>query len=169
MFYNRKKNCFPPRKGHFLFVFECLPLFLLSLFWPPPFQFVLQFLPCLSLVFILPSCFFCFILVPCFFFGFFMIRTTSKYSIAISLHQSLVLISCLVFLIFWRCSFHETQGMKQGKKDDLDGQNRQSPVFSKRKQLSQTIPQFHVERRLNERTPIARFESLPNERRVCED
>ena len=26
----------PPRKGDFLFIFECLPLFLLCLFWPPP-------------------------------------------------------------------------------------------------------------------------------------
>ena len=31
-----EKTCFPPRKGHFLFIFECLPLFILSLFWPPP-------------------------------------------------------------------------------------------------------------------------------------
>ena len=37
------------------------------------------------------------------------------------------------------------------------------------RQLSQAIPPFHVERMLNERTPIARFESQHNERRVCED
>ena len=47
--------------------------------------------------------------------------------------------------------------------------NRQSLVFSERGQLSQAIPQFHVERMLNERTPIARFESQHNERRACED
>ena len=44
--------------------------------------------------------------------------------------------------------------------------NRQSLAFSERGQLSQVIPQFHVERRLNEWT---RFESQHNERKVCED
>ena len=47
--------------------------------------------------------------------------------------------------------------------------NRQSLAFSERGQLSQAILQFHVERMLNEWTPIARFESKHNERRVCED
>ena len=47
--------------------------------------------------------------------------------------------------------------------------NRQAPAFSKRGQLSQAIPQFHVERMLNEWTPIARFEWWHNERKVCED
>ena len=41
-------------------------------------------------------------------------------------------------------------------KTTLDGQNRQSLVFSERGQLSQAIPQFHVERILHQRTPIAR-------------
>ena len=47
--------------------------------------------------------------------------------------------------------------------------NRQSLVFSERGQLSQAIPQFHVERMLNVWAPIARFEPQHNERRVCED
>ena len=47
--------------------------------------------------------------------------------------------------------------------------NRQSLAFSERGQLSQAIPQFHVERMLNEWTPIAPFESRHNERRACED
>ena len=47
--------------------------------------------------------------------------------------------------------------------------NRQSLAFSERSQLSQAIPQLHVERMLNEWTPIARFESQHSERRVCED
>ena len=47
--------------------------------------------------------------------------------------------------------------------------NRQSLAFSERGQLSQAIPQFHVERMLNKRTPIARSESRHNEHRVCED
>ena len=47
--------------------------------------------------------------------------------------------------------------------------NRQSLAFSERNQLSQAIPQFHVERMLHEWTPIARFESQCNERRVYED
>ena len=47
--------------------------------------------------------------------------------------------------------------------------NRQSLAFSERNQLSQAILQSHVERMLNEETPIARFESQHHERRVCED
>ena len=47
--------------------------------------------------------------------------------------------------------------------------NRQSLTFSERGQLSQAILQFHVERMLNEWTPIARFESQHNERKVGED
>ena len=44
--------------------------------------------------------------------------------------------------------------------------NRQSLVFSDRNQLSQAIPQFHVERVLHQRTPIARFESQRNDTRT---
>ena len=47
--------------------------------------------------------------------------------------------------------------------------NRQSLAFSERSQLSQAIPQFHVQRMLNERTPIARFEWRQSERKVCDD
>ena len=47
--------------------------------------------------------------------------------------------------------------------------NRQSLAFSERAQLSQAIPQLHLERMLTEWTPIACFESQHNERRVCED
>ena len=47
--------------------------------------------------------------------------------------------------------------------------NRESLAFSERNQLSQALPQFHVKRMLNEWTPIARFESRHNARKVCED
>ena len=47
--------------------------------------------------------------------------------------------------------------------------NRQSLAFSERGQLSQAIPQFHVEQMLNEWKPIMRFESQRDERRVCDD
>ena len=47
--------------------------------------------------------------------------------------------------------------------------NRQSLVCSERGQLSQAIPQLHVERILHERTPIARFEPQRNELRAYED
>ena len=50
------KTRFPPRKGHFLFIFECLPLFLLSLFWPPPFSIFLSLSLSSSCHFFLPSC-----------------------------------------------------------------------------------------------------------------
>ena len=66
-----KKPCFPPRKGHFLFIFECLPLFLLSLFWPPPFSISLSLsLSCSILSFFLLVFLFCFLFVP-FFLSFF--------------------------------------------------------------------------------------------------
>ena len=47
--------------------------------------------------------------------------------------------------------------------------NGQSLAFSERNQLSQAIPQFHVERISHQQTPIARFESQRNVRRVYED
>ena len=47
--------------------------------------------------------------------------------------------------------------------------NRQSLAFSERNQLSQAIPQLHMERMLRQRMPIARFESQCNERRVYKD
>ena len=43
--------------------------------------------------------------------------------------------------------------------------NRQSLAFSERGQLSQAIPQVHVERILHQWTPIARFELQRNERK----
>ena len=65
-----EKTSFSPEKGHFLFIFECLPLFLLSLFWPSTcsislslslslslFLFFSFFLPCLSFF----LAFFCFL------------------------------------------------------------------------------------------------------------
>ena len=81
-----EKLIYLPKRA-FLFIFECLPLFLLSLFWPPPFSLS----PSLSLIFFsffLLVFIFCFLLVPCIcLILFFLIcccfvkRTTSKYSI----------------------------------------------------------------------------------------
>ena len=51
-----KKPCLPTRKGHFWFIFECLPLFLLSFFWPPPFSIFLSLSISSSSPFFLPSC-----------------------------------------------------------------------------------------------------------------
>ena len=53
-----KKLCCPLRQGHFLFILECLPLFVLSLFWPPPFS-TFSFSVSLSILlfsFFFPSC-----------------------------------------------------------------------------------------------------------------
>ena len=73
---DQKKPCFSPRKGHFMFVFACLPLFSLSLFWPPPF-FTFSFSVSLFFSFFLPSCLsFLFYLASwflCFFFLFFLL------------------------------------------------------------------------------------------------
>ena len=60
-----EKPVFPPRKGIFVY-FESPPLFLLSLFWPPPFTVSLSLsLSCFFsfFLFVFP---FCFLLVPCF-------------------------------------------------------------------------------------------------------
>ena len=43
-----RKNLFSPLKRASLLIFECLPLFLLSLFWPPPFSLPLSLSVCLS-------------------------------------------------------------------------------------------------------------------------
>ena len=68
-----KKPCFHPRKGHFLFIFECLPLFLFSFFGAPPFSIFLSlflssscpsFLSFLSFFFV----FFCFLVLSLSFF-----------------------------------------------------------------------------------------------------
>ena len=54
LFFYRQKTCFPPKKGHFLFIFSVSLSFSLAFFGPPPF---LPFLfICLSLVLLfLPS------------------------------------------------------------------------------------------------------------------
>ena len=63
----KDKNPVSPRKGHFLFIFGCLPLFLLSLFWPPPFSISLSLsLSCSILSFFLLVFLFCFLSVPSF-------------------------------------------------------------------------------------------------------
>ena len=46
---------------------------------------------------------------------------------------------------------------------------RQSLALIERCQVLQAIPQFHVEWKLHQRTPIARFESQRNELGVDED
>ena len=51
----QQKPCFSLRKGQFLFIFECLPLFLPSLFWPPPFFNSSFSVSLLFLSFFLPS------------------------------------------------------------------------------------------------------------------
>ena len=65
-----QKPCFSPRKGHFMFVFACLPLFSLSLFWPPPF-FTFSFSVSLFFSFFLPSCLSFFVLFRFLVFVFF--------------------------------------------------------------------------------------------------
>ena len=104
----RQKSCFPPRKGHFLFLFECLPLFLLSLFWPPLFSISLSLSLSCSILFF-PSClFFCFLFVPSFSLFLYLsflfafvswkdnIKTLNCYFFPEFF--SLFLVSCLVFL-----------------------------------------------------------------------
>ena len=107
-----KKPVFPPRKGHFLSIFNVSLSFSLNLFWPAPFSvslslslsfsslsfFLLVFLFAffLFLVFVSFSCFF----LLCFCF---MKRTTSKYSITTffpwNLFSFFGFLSCFLFEI----------------------------------------------------------------------
>ena len=62
-----EEKSFPPKVRHFLFIFECLPLFLLSLFGLPLVQISLSLsLSCSFLSFFLLVFCFCFLLVPSF-------------------------------------------------------------------------------------------------------
>ena len=64
---------FSPWKRAFLFIFECLPFFLLSLFWPPPFSIPLSLSLSLSLSLYVSLLFFFFIVsFLSFFFVFFL-------------------------------------------------------------------------------------------------
>ena len=105
-----EKNCVSPLKRAFLFIFECLPLFLLSLFWPHTCSISLSLSLSLSLSisfsFFLPSClsffaFFCFLpFVSFFVFQSFLLlfneNNNMKYSITIN-PFSFSWVSCLVF------------------------------------------------------------------------
>ena len=105
---NRQKSLFPPRRGHCLFIFECLPFFLLSLFWPPHFSIPLS-LSLSFFSFFFPSClsFFAFFLFLVF-LSFFPIlsslllfheRNNIKTLNCNFFHQSFLFwVFCLVFL-----------------------------------------------------------------------
>ena len=68
-FCTRQTNLFSPKKGHFLFIFQCLPLFLFSLFGASPISFPFSFFVSLLLFsFFLPSCFSFSLSDSCFFF-----------------------------------------------------------------------------------------------------
>ena len=69
-FFNRQKTSFPPKKGHFLFIFRCLPLFLFSLFGASPLSslslslslscsFLSSFLPVFHFLFLVLAFSFC--------------------------------------------------------------------------------------------------------------
>ena len=111
--FNRQKTCFPPRKGHFLFIFNVSLSFSLNLFCPPPFSFslslslsfsclssfLLVFLFALFLFLVFVSFSFFFLLCFCF-----MKRTTWTLSIAISFFPEIFslsfgFLSCFFFPI----------------------------------------------------------------------
>ena len=67
LFFNRQKTCFPPRKGHFLLIFNVSLSFSLNLFWPPPFSVSLSLSLCCSFLFTFLLVFlFCFLFLSCF-------------------------------------------------------------------------------------------------------
>ena len=108
---NTKKPCFPPGIEHFLFIFERLPLFLLSFFWPPPFSIFLSlslssscpfFLSCLSFFF----AFFCFLVFVSFFpflSSLLLFHEKNKIKIfnyKVFLHQSFLFLGLLSSFLF---------------------------------------------------------------------
>ena len=120
-----EKTGFPPRKGHFV-IFESPPLFLLSLFWPPPLSVSLSLCLSLSLSLSLALVFFffllvflfCFLLVPCFclllcfcvFFAFVSWKNNIRRFNCNYFHQSFIFIgilSCFPFQIpfIYLCCF----------------------------------------------------------------
>ena len=119
LFNTQKTLVFPWKRTYFVY-FECLPLFLLILFWPPPFSIYLSLsLSCscpffFLLVFLFAFFWFLFFSLSFLFFLLcfcFMKRTTSKYSIAFSSSSIFSLfggfLSCfffqIPFLIFAIC------------------------------------------------------------------
>ena len=101
LFLIQKKTLFPPNKA-FLFILECLPLFLLSLLLPPSFSLSLSLsLSCFS--FFLPPCFSLGSLFLFFVFRYSMLsfheKNDIKYSIAeFFFHQSFLLLFCFPVL-----------------------------------------------------------------------
>ena len=111
-----RKNCFPPpQKRALLLVIECLPLFLLSLFWPPPFSlplslnlsssflssFLLVFLSLLSF-----GSFSCLFLYFSFFFGLFHEKNDMKLLISkffINPFSCFGFLSCFLFQMPFSC------------------------------------------------------------------
>ena len=78
--------------------------------------------------------------------------------------------ACLRYLL-WRHQEKECAILRPKPSKPWMGKiaNRQSLAFSERCRLSKAIPQFHVERMSNEWTPIARFKSQHNKRKVSGD
>ena len=74
-------------------------------------------------------------------------------------------------LLCFSAALHRMPGSSKttGSSESQKIATRQVPAFSERNQLSQAIPQFHVERILHERMPIARSKSQHNECKDCED
>ena len=104
-----KKPVFPPRKGHFLLIFNVSLSFSLNLFWPPPFSVSLSLSLCCSFLFTFLLVFlFCFLFVSCFclflslsFFIAFVSWKEKHQNIQLQFFPeifSLFFVSCLAFL-----------------------------------------------------------------------
>ena len=103
-FFKYKKPCFPPRKGHLLFIFSVsLSISPLAFFGLPLFLFLFVCLSLFFFSFFLPSCLsFCFRLVPCFcLFLFFFLLCFSFHE-----RNNIKILNCKLclhqyFLFFW--------------------------------------------------------------------
>ena len=108
-FFNRQRTWFFPLKRAFLFIFHCLPLFLVSLFWAsPPFFHFSFFVSLLFFSFFLPSCLSFSLSGSCFFFLLCLLFVVSRCSFVLFF----CLLSCVVLnpsisflfdlhLVFW--------------------------------------------------------------------
>ena len=98
-----EKPCFPPKKAFFVFLFQCFPFFLPSLFWPPPFSLSLSQSLCFSSFFLsFFSFFFVFFLFLVFVFVFLssLLLFHEKNNIKIFNYKGFVHQSFLIFVGF---------------------------------------------------------------------
>ena len=156
VFFNRQKICFPPKNGHLLFIFQCLPLFLFSLFGASPLFFPFSFfVSLLFFSFFLPSCFLFSLCGSCFFlfvvfaflfqdvllFLFFcllscvVLNHNISFLFALHLVFWLLLLFCsfaiLLFFDFWKPVKNISERMEIGKTAKMKNPEKKTDILTR--------------------------------------